>query len=86
VVDQHSQEQPQLAQPYPQQQLAPPPPQQQAEHQPQQNSNRQVNNLELPADKINISCTHCGQIYKNISVKHSGRTVSCKKCEQAITI
>jgi TM2 domain-containing membrane protein YozV len=86
VADPPCQEQPQLAQPYPQQQLAPPPPQQQAEYQPQQNLNRQANNSDLLADKISTSCKHCGQIYKNIDAKHRGRTVPCKKCQQAITI
>lgn len=86
VLEQHYQEQPQLAQPYPEQQLAPPPLQQQPEYPPQQNLNRQVNNADLLTDKISISCTHCGQIYKNISAKHRGRTVPCKKCQQAITI
>jgi TM2 domain-containing membrane protein YozV len=86
VVGQNYEEQPQLAQPNPQQHLAPPPPQQQPEYPPQQNLNRQVDNSDLLTDKINISCTHCGQIYKNISAKHRGRTVNCKKCQQTISI
>ena len=86
VVAQPSQQQPQLAQPYPQEQAAPPPPQQQPNYPPQQNLNRQANNSDLLTDKIQISCTHCGQIYKNIDAKHRGRTVPCKKCQQAITI
>ncbi len=38
------------------------------------------------SDKIDISCTSCGHTYKGISVQHRGKTVSCKKCQQAITI
>lgn len=38
------------------------------------------------SDKIDVSCGHCGQLYKNISVKNKGRTVPCKKCQQTVTI
>ena len=37
-------------------------------------------------DKIDVSCAHCGHIYKDVSIKHRGRTVSCKKCQQTVTI
>ena len=38
------------------------------------------------ADKIDVSCTNCGHTYTGISIKYKGRTVSCKKCQQAVTI
>jgi TM2 domain-containing membrane protein YozV len=38
------------------------------------------------SDKMDITCAHCGHTYKGISVQHRGKTVSCKKCQQAITI
>jgi TM2 domain-containing membrane protein YozV len=37
-------------------------------------------------DKIDVSCAHCGHAYTGISIKHKGRTVSCKKCQQSVTI
>lgn len=38
------------------------------------------------ADKIDVACANCGHTYTGISIKHKGRTVSCKKCQQAVTI
>jgi len=60
--------------------------QQQLENPHPQNLNRQVKAVPQLSDKISISCPHCGQIYRNINIQHKGRTVSCKKCQQTVTI
>ena len=74
---------PQQQVPYQHYQQQPP----QLEHsQPQQNLDRQSNNTHQIADKISVSCPHCGQNYKNIDMKYKGRSVSCKKCQKAITL
>ena len=74
---------------------APPPPavpmqavpqQQQVQYPDQPNINSQLNALPQPTGLISISCQHCGQVYKNIKAQYKGRTVNCKKCQQAVTI
>jgi len=46
----------------------------------------QAPNTSGTADKIDVSCENCGHMYKGVSIKHMGRTVSCKKCQQTVTI
>jgi len=77
-----------LDQQYQQQQQVEPPQQQQQQLAPpqQQNLDRQVNNADQLSSRISVSCPHCSQTYKNIDAKFKNRTVSCKKCQQAITI
>ncbi len=76
----------QIAPPHHQQILDQQQQQQRLENPNHQNIQTQVKNASQSPDKFSISCPNCGLTYKNISAKYKGKTVSCKKCEQAITI